>query len=541
MVKRWTLTLLLPLSLYAGEVSVTLDESRVASDATLDATLTVTHAPDETISAFSIQGKPLNVRHLKTMPLGDGSTISLYHFSLPTSATGLQTLPPISVQVGNQQLQSSALTYEVVAQSAAVTLKLEGFIEGRREMYPGQTRIFGYRYTYTQPVELTHEYLPLLEPEGFKRIGSIQVARRQQGNIRISEISQQVKALEPGRYSIGPSYVEGKSDTMDKRGQRLYNETTIHAETPAITITVKPFPDDGKPPSFNGAIGHSLTFKVQLLSYPEVRVDDKMTLAITISGTGNLSDIPLPELCCQPGFPGNFKLDDIPPAASMNDGAKVFVVELRPLSTSLTTIPPIYFSYFNPNDSNYTTLKTDPIPITVLPIPKPKTSPTESIGTPQVPSNNSWPTTTSNKSGDNAAPLSFGDLFDHFLSQWVIFFLIPFAIGFIIITYMRRSKKQHPDIHEPLARDPLDEAFAHHDDPTRFFSLLNAAFLTKLEENGQIPTRHIAPQQLPEEGISGAVRTFLCAIEKSRFTGQETITNAALRKEAEALYQQIGD
>ncbi len=133
----------------------------------------------------------------------------------------------------------------------------------------------------------------------------------------------------------------------------------------SLTINVKPLPQAGKPASFGGAVG-KYDFNVTL-NDTKVNVDEPLTIKLTITGTGNfgLFDIPKPVV---PGSFEELEPKEIPQYKATEAGMQGRLVEeyiYIPRSTGEFVIPPIEFSYFNPADGKYHTIKSDTIKITV--------------------------------------------------------------------------------------------------------------------------------------------------------------------------------
>ena len=185
-----------------------------------------------------------------------------------------------------------------------------------------------------------------------------------------------MEAVKPGSYKFDRANIQGYVYRNDPFGGHIYLQPMLSAETPPMTITVLPFPEKGKPASFNGAIGPFSNFSAALLSSSSISVGDKIVLKIEISGQGQAANAPLPDLCCQPGFSGVFQLSDLPPVEKVSGNKKTFTVEMRPLIADIKSLPPIEFSYFIPASKTYGVLHSQAIPIAVksLSIP-PKEAP----------------------------------------------------------------------------------------------------------------------------------------------------------------------
>lgn len=134
--------------------------------------------------------------------------------------------------------------------------------------------------------------------------------------------------------------------------------------TEPATLRVLPLPKEGVPPGFGGAVGQ---FVLSLVASPtNVSAGDPITVRIEISGRGNFDAVQIPE---QPGWTG-FRL--YPPTANYEtqdplglSGTKRFEQVATPESPTLTQLPPLVFSYFDPEARAYKTLRSPVIPIRV--------------------------------------------------------------------------------------------------------------------------------------------------------------------------------
>jgi len=351
-------------ALYSQDVVVSAEiESKGVVGMPIKGSVTVTHDKEKKvdINSFRLGDDPLDVEFVKEVQISPGSPIvvSIYHFTLEPKTEGLHQLREISVSVGGEVYRSFSLTYEVESGVPAPTprrtdkeiiLNLENLIEGETVLYPGQRLKVGYRFSFNYGIDLTSESIPLLEAEGFTKVGGKDKKEYTKGGLNYLDVYQVIESVEPGEYTFPAGSIKGRAYIVDRLGQKTYAKSESYSETKPLTITVLPFPKEGQPPSFNGAIGESLNFSFTLLSSNEVTVGDKMELLIKISGIGELANMPMPEVCCQPGFSGFFRLSDLPPIEDLQGATKTFKVEMRPLNANIKQIPTLEFSYFNLKD-----------------------------------------------------------------------------------------------------------------------------------------------------------------------------------------------
>jgi len=145
------------------------------------------------------------------------------------------------------------------------------------------------------------------------------------------------------------------------------NITNVKKELTSQTLTleVKSLPENGKPDSFAGAVGN-YNFKSEI-DKTELNTNDAFTLTLTVSGTGNVELLQIPT----PVFPPDFEVYDPKVTTSVNptnnglSGTKKAEFLVIPRRAGSFTIPRVEFSYFNPANESYQTLRSEPYEITV--------------------------------------------------------------------------------------------------------------------------------------------------------------------------------
>lgn len=134
-----------------------------------------------------------------------------------------------------------------------------------------------------------------------------------------------------------------------------------------IQVTVKPFPEKGKPASFQGAVGN---FKMTAsLDKETVKQNEPVTLKMVIEGEGNIETLnkpPTPEM-------EDLKIYDSDSSSQLFKtgnvigGRKTFEMVIIPTKPGNIKMPRLEFSYFNPASGNYVTQKTPAYELAVTP------------------------------------------------------------------------------------------------------------------------------------------------------------------------------
>lgn len=133
----------------------------------------------------------------------------------------------------------------------------------------------------------------------------------------------------------------------------------------SFVLEVKSLPEANKPASFAGAVGN-YNFKSDI-DMTELKTNEAFTLTYTVSGTGNIELLQMPE----PVFPPDFEVYD-PKITTSTDvtanglsGTKKAEYLVIPRRAGSFTVPAVEFSFFNPSNGTYQTLSSKPYEIQV--------------------------------------------------------------------------------------------------------------------------------------------------------------------------------
>jgi hypothetical protein len=195
----------------------------------------------------------------------------------------------------------------------------------------------------------------------------------------VTEIKTALFPLQAGRLKIGNAVVRCQvqqafnADPFSpdffarffSQGVTAPQARTISSQP--LVLEVTPLPAAGRPADFTGAVGRfTLAAKVDK---NRSKVGDAVNLTVTVQGTGNLKAIAEPAL---PSLP-SWRVFD--PVTSVNQekkgdlvqGSKVIRTVLVPRVSGDLTIPPIRFSYFDPQRREYVAVNTPPLTVSVAP------------------------------------------------------------------------------------------------------------------------------------------------------------------------------
>lgn len=572
MVRILIFLMFISFNVMSQNVTVTseMNYTELFSGAPLKGSITVTHNKNDKIdeSSFKLGNDPLKVNFLNNVTISEQSPliVSLYSFEIPTLPKGLHFLPQISVKVGGKVYKSYSISFEVFGRDSppknrspdqntqekvpletapklesneTPLLKLEAKVMGPVVLYPGQETKFVYKFYYRGHIDLSKEELPLLEGVGLKKVGDKLTSDYVENGINVSEFGQVFIADKPGTFEFGPSYIEGLSYEVNASQEKIYASTPLHSETTPIKIEVKPFPQEGKPASFNGSIG-SYAFSAKLGGGVNVTSQEKLTLLLEMQGDPKfLQTVQAPDLCCQPGFSGNFKPSDLPPISTVSGNTKRFLVDLKPLSPGLKEIPPIEFSSYDPTTNKYLTVKSAPIPIQVnlknISNDLKADSSFENTIKPDDAFNQTSPIEIAGNDllkTDDLKNIYFGNFWN---LLWIPVFLV---LLYTIYNYKREVVKNEPKQNSPISFDLFKKAIEFNPNSPEFSNYLKKAFMHALKENKEIENADIDPDLLKDQDLQGEVKRFLLKLDEIRFTGKTQFSQAILSS-AKELFSKL--
>ena len=137
------------------------------------------------------------------------------------------------------------------------------------------------------------------------------------------------------------------------------------AKSNVVKVEVEPLPN-GQPESFKGAVG-DYSFDAKLNS-KNVKSNEPLTLNINLSGTGNIKLLEMPELNLPNGFEKyEPKINEQIDRTGTISGSKSGEYLLVPRVVGKREIPPIEFSYFDPAQKKYISLKSEAFIIDIKP------------------------------------------------------------------------------------------------------------------------------------------------------------------------------
>ena len=140
-----------------------------------------------------------------------------------------------------------------------------------------------------------------------------------------------------------------------------YSQRPITLVSPERIFEVVDLPEKDQPADFTGAIGD---FSMQVSAQPvDIEVGEPITLKVAISGQGNFARVDIPEFPDSSGWKTYDPTSEFSEQKNSYTGSKRFERAIVARNRSLTEIPSLSFSYFDPKAKQYVIRTSKPIPV----------------------------------------------------------------------------------------------------------------------------------------------------------------------------------
>lgn len=312
-----------------------------------------------------------------------------YVYQLRARRVGNLVIPPISVDVAGKTHQTEPITVLVVKGQTDDLLFVE-FAADRESVYVEQpfelslriwVRPFRQGRTVLDGKWMWGQFRDRSDFGPFaKHIASGNLSLRtdlredskgQKRQYYLYEAKQKVWPDKPGPYKPDPvtivmAYPRRLEPDLFGRA-RMTKERRLVEQASPPKIVVKAIPGEGRPATYNGAIGR-YTWKVWA-DRTDVRRGQLITLNMEITGRGRLDRVPAPPLSDVAALTKHFKVLDEQLAGEVKDDKKVFRQKVRALDEQATEIPALPFVSFDPEadggKGRFVTAMSEAIPIAV--------------------------------------------------------------------------------------------------------------------------------------------------------------------------------
>ena len=177
-----------------------------------------------------------------------------------------------------------------------------------------------------------------------------------------------------GKLPIVPLTLDVQLDVPTNRrdffGNEIYTQVSRTITAGKRTLTVFPFPEEGRPNNFNGAVG---TFELEVkTSKTALNASESLQATVQVKGSGNLKLFSLPELVT-PSALERYDPEHKEQVKTTLRGMRGTIQDtytLVPQYQGKCPIPSVQFSYFDPSTKSYKTLTSKEVVIDVIEGPK---------------------------------------------------------------------------------------------------------------------------------------------------------------------------
>ncbi|MBV6511470.1 MAG: hypothetical protein FMNOHCHN_00950 [Ignavibacteriaceae bacterium] len=314
--------------------------------------------------------------------------------------TGKLTIPAATVTVGGTKMSSNTITVDVTKGTGkpkkeestdvdmneiAENLYIRAFAD-KSSAYTGEQVTVTYKL-YTRLNISTPQITKLPNYQGFwaEEIDMPQVINFSRETIdgvvynvatlkKVALFPQQTGQLSVTQYELKiPVVIQRKRKSNDPWGDffndpffRTTETIEYTAKSNVLKIEAKELPPAASIVNFTGAVG---SFKLQSkIDKKQVKQGDPVRLTYTLSGTGNISLLTLPEFDLGSGIEKyEDKSDNSISRGGVISGTKTVEYLLIPRNAGETVIPPLAFSYFNTAAKKYETIEAEGFTIEVTP------------------------------------------------------------------------------------------------------------------------------------------------------------------------------
>lgn len=359
----------------AVEVSVAV----TAPDSTVPELVAPDFAPFQVLRA---SGTP----HIQSDPRLLGKMVAEYRYVLTTERTGAFTLPPFEVHAGGETARSRPLRVVVrAARTAPISPTVvaaaridRGRGDGFRALALPETVFVGQQANYEVAVFLNQTVRdrlrrnPTFYPPDMPSMLAYDVppkeavASTRRVGARCFDALVYQRALfplEPGRLVIPPAQLVY---SLPLSASFFSREESYELQTDSTVIVAVEPPRVGRPSDFTGAVG-DLSLRSWLDS-GDGRVGNPLLLTVRVAGTGNVKLLPPPPLAIP--WASVVAADErvqVDSTAPRIRGAKEFDWVLTPRVAGELDLPPIRYSYFNPDTRRYETATSESTRVRIAP------------------------------------------------------------------------------------------------------------------------------------------------------------------------------
>jgi len=290
------------------------------------------------------------------------------------------TTDPVRIQVSSSRRGSEPTLTHPEGASGATLDNEDLFVQATAtadRAYQGEQVVVEYRLFYRPGIRLRHSRLAdSWDAPGFWR-EELNVASRPTPQMERADgqkyetvVLKRVALFptRPGTLRVDPLRIETEAQgtvRLRRDGPALRGRfEPVRLASQRLSVDVRALPS-GAPPSFDGAVGQfSMSARANADS---VAVGEPVSLTVQVRGTGNLTTLSPPSL----DLPSTIEAyqpaveTDVERNGREIRGTKTFAYTLVPRTGGRHALPPVSFSYFDPETGQYETVRAEASPLRV--------------------------------------------------------------------------------------------------------------------------------------------------------------------------------
>jgi hypothetical protein len=324
---------------------------------------------------------------------GQSSSSFSQSFSLTPTQPGEYIIPPLTAEVGSEKLHTEQLTLKVLkpgapppeAVSSGSQLAFLRLVLPKKQLYFGEMIVAELQLYLRSEVRGIDQFLLTAFPADGFNAGKLTQSNRRQAQLgnsvyTVIPLLTTLKPVKTGPMTVGPVTASVVLEVASaNRGRGRFEgfpswvpgfgggeQKQLSLATDKETLQVIPLPSENVPLGFNGAVG---SFTMAATAGPtNLTAGDPVTLHVRISGRGALDSFALPDQ----GAWHDFKT--YPPTTKVEttdalglQGTKTFEQVVVPQNPQIKALPPVSFTFFDPDQKSYRTLTQPAVPLVVRP------------------------------------------------------------------------------------------------------------------------------------------------------------------------------
>jgi len=331
---------------------------------------------------------------------GQSRTTFAATYILTPMQPGDYVIPGFIAEVGGEKLSTQPLKLKALKPNAPSAATINSgsqvtfmkLVLPKKQMYVGET-VLAQLELYIQGNVRINQF----QLTSFPADGCI-IGKMVQGNQRRAQIGNlaynmvpltfPIKSVKSGPIIVGPVTATvvaaiptgGRQDSfLERFGLGTPAEQRqLTLATESDTLQSLPLPNQNVPANFNGAVG---AFSMNVTAGPtNLTVGDPITVRVQISGQGAFDTLTLPDPFTSTDFkayPATVKSVETTDQFGLQ-GSKTFEQVIVPQNAEIKQLPPVAFSFFDPEQATYRTLTHPPFRLVVQPA---ATSPPPTVAT----------------------------------------------------------------------------------------------------------------------------------------------------------------